>query len=277
MKPVLSLVLLVIATCTDAAEWDGLRVTWSLNPFSKWGFNSLPRKVTDLTKDFKLRDDQCSTANAKFLGKRYWYQEDPAVTLLFDKNGIIAGIQTSAPKSVYPQPPAPVANHQYVEDGDHWTLTAYFVDPSIICGSGRSDDDFVKQGTGVGLWLQMGPNPVKDSVKIPSTEKEVQQTKWKLGHCFVTMGNHYWHNVTKDMNCENFLPYCLLYNKGKLTAFCFSMNAQLTSPRYEHPPEGSAKMFIDPVPDCFSTVESYKKPSTMHVYMVDNARTSSWC
>jgi len=257
-------------------EWNGLRVTWSMNPFSKWGFNGLPRHINELTPEFKLVDQQCNKANAKFLGQRYRYNDDAAVTLLFDGNGTIAGIQTSAPKKTL-NPPAPVANHQYVDDGENWTLTAYFVDPSTICTEARSQELLQSEGTGTGLWLQMGPNPVHDSVHIPATEDEVKQTKWTKGHCFLTMGNHYWYNISKEMNCDNFLPYCLMYNGGKLTAFCFSMNAELTSPRFEHPPPGSASMFINPVPECFAKRPEFQKPSTMHVYFKDNARLSSWC
>lgn len=54
-------------------------------------------------------------------------------------------------------------------------------------------------------------------------------------HCELISGNHYWYNVTKDMPCDHYVPNCLMYNKGVLTAFCFAINAPLKSPRYEHP------------------------------------------
>jgi len=276
------IVATILASATFAygsnPEWDGLRVTWSLNPFNKWGFDSMPRDLSE-KHDLQLRDNQCNSSNAKFLGQRYWTKTDskpdPAVTLLYDTKGIIAGIQTSIPKSSNYTVQTP--NNQYVDDGDYWTLTAYFVDPSTICGNGRSKEQLQKEGTGYGLWLQGGPNPIKDSVRIPATEAEIKMTNWKLGKCFWTMGNHYWYNVSKNMDCNHFVPNCLMYNKGKLTAFCFSVNAGLPGPRYEHPTAELAHKFIDPVPDCFFSDPTFKTLSTIHVYLVDSPRLSSWC
>jgi len=279
MNRVLLLAVLFTASAVYGAKpaWDGLRVTWSMNPFNPWAFKSLPRDLSGPIDGFALRDNQCQISNAKFLGQRYWYKQDPALTLLYDNNGIIAGMQTSVPKANY-TPSSYLKNRNFIDDGDYWTLTAYFVNPNTICTtSGRTTEQLNNDGTGDGLWLQWGTDPVENSVLIPTSEDEIKKTPWKYGHCFWTMGNHYWYNVTKDMDCGNYIPNCLMYNKGKLTAFCFSVNALLPSPRYEHPTNKQAKQFIDPVPDCFFTDPSFKKSSTMHVYLIDNPRTSSYC
>jgi len=237
----------------SSPEWNGLRVTWSLNPFNKHGFESMPRDLNS-KGDLQLRDNQCNITNAKFLGQRFWYRSDPAsdaaLTLLYDTKGIIAGIQTSIPKSSNYTVSTYLAN-RFVDDGAYWTLTAYFVDPSTICGNGRSQEQLKQEGTGTGLWLQQGPNPIADSVQIPNSEADVKKTNWTYGKCFWTMGKHYWYNVTKNMDCNHFVPNCLMYNNGKLTAFCFSLNAALPGPRYEHPTAEISSKFIDPVPDCF--------------------------
>jgi len=236
----------------------------------------MPRELTEKLGDFKLRDNLCNVENAKFLGQRYWAKSDPALSLIFDKNGIIAGVQTSFPKSQYT--PFPYQeNTRFVDDGDYWALTTYFVDPNTICGDGRTHDQLKNDGTGTGLWLQYGSDPIKDSIHIPMLESDVKNTDWKFGKCFYTMGNHYWYNVTKDMPCDHFMPNCLLYNKGKLNAFCFSVNADFTSPRYEHPTTNVLDKFIDPVPGCMYTDPSFKKLSTMHVYFDDEAEYTSWC
>jgi charged multivesicular body protein 7 len=275
MKTIVALVFLATAVYA-VPEWTSLKTTWSLNPINLWAFNTLPRDLTGYMSNFELRDDQCKVANAKFVGQRFWYKEDPAVSLLFDTNGIIAGIQTSMLKTEY-NPPAYMANRMYIDDGDYWTLTAYFVDPSTICSTGRTQDQLTSDGTGTGLWLQQGVDPIKNSVSIPLTEDEVKKTDWKFGHCFKTMGNHYWYNVTKDMPGDHYVPNCLLYNKGKLTAFCFAVNAQLTSQRYEHPTSNVLNKFIDPVPDFFFTDPAYKSLSTMHVYFSSHPRLDTWC
>jgi len=276
MNTVVLAILFFASAVYGSPEWDGLRVTWSLNPFNKWAFNSMPRSLSENLGGFEARDNQCQNSDAKFVGQRYWYKKDPALTLLYDAQGTIAGIQTSIPKSNF-TPPASAAGRRYVDDGDYWTLTGYFVDPSTICAAGRSKDLLKSQGTGSGLWLQAGPNPITDSVQIPLSEADVKKTSWTYGHCFLTMGKHYWYNVTKSMSCNDFVPDCLMYNKGRLTAFCFSMNVGLTSPRYEHPTAEKSKMFINPVPDCFFSDPSYKLLSTMHVYMIDSPRLHSLC
>jgi charged multivesicular body protein 7 len=273
----IAVVLALIGCVYGVPEWTNLRTTWSLNPFNTWGFDSLPRDLSGKLEDFVLRDNQCDMAGAKFAGQRYWYKQDPAVSLLFDKQGIIAGIQTSMAKSDY-TPPAYAQNLHYIDDGDYWTLTAYFVDPSTICSTGRTADQFKADGTGTGLYLQQGPDFIKDSVLIPLTEDDVKtQTKWTFGHCFKTMGNHYWYNVTKDMPGDHFVPTCLLYNKGKLTAFCFAVNSALKSQRYEHPTASVLPKFLDPVPDFFTTDPAYASLSTMHVYFSSHPRVDTFC
>jgi charged multivesicular body protein 7 len=258
-------------------DWNALRVSWYVNPLSPWGFDRLPRTLEENAGEFTLLDDQCATAGAKFVGQRYWYKEDPAVILLFDKNGVIAGIQTAAPKTQFT--PYPSLQKYYLDDGDYWTLTAYFVDPSTVCTQGRTADDLKTQGTGNGLWLQFGPNPTTDSVNIPVNEDDIKQSKWGFGKCFYTMGQHYWYNVSQSMDCGDFVPNCLLYNKGKLTGFCFAKNAVLESDRYDNPAPTNnvVKKFLNPVPDCFFKDQSYEKLSTVHVYFTDKPQVTSWC
>jgi len=272
---ILTTFVLLMGNGAFGVDWDDLRVTWSANPFSSWGFDPMPRTSTGAMKDFVLKDDQCAQGS-KFVGKRYWYKQDPAVILLYDKNGYIAGIQTAIPKSKLTPSPY-LSNHPYVDDGDFWTVTAYFVDPSTICTTGRTAQQFKDQGTGTGLWLQNGTNPTRDLIQIPLQESEIQKTNWKFGKCFYTMGNHYWYNPTKDMDCGKFYPNCLMYNGGKLTAFCFALNSYLPSNRYEHPTPTNAKKFLDPVPDCFFNDPNYSKLSSIHVFMISNPRTGSFC
>jgi charged multivesicular body protein 7 len=265
---VISLIsILTIASSTPA--WNDLRVTFGVNPFSKWDFDELPRDTHGDMQSFTLKDDQCTSGKGLFVGKRYWYGSDPAVLLIFDINGYIAGIQTSVPKSDW-QPAATMVNKFVIDEGDMYTETVYFVDPSTICKGGRTADQYASQGTGTDLYIQTGPDPLKDIFQVPVNEADIKPTKWGHGKCFWGMGQHYWYNVSADMPCANFVPYCLLYNDGKLNAFCFSINAGLTSERYEHPTATTAKGFMDPVPDCFSSDPTYSKLSTMHVYLTSN-------
>jgi len=252
-------------------NWNNLRVKWGLNPLSS--FKTVPRHLNEIGS-FELKDDQCN--GGKFLGQRYWSKSDPSVILLFDKNGYIAGMQTSTPKSKFT--PAHLKDRNFIDDGDYWTLTTYFVPPSSICTTGRTKEQFEKEGTGSGLWVQIGPNPLTDTMEIPRDEAEIKKTNWGHGKCFKTMGQHYWYNVSADMSCDDFFPKCLLYNKGKLTGFCFALNADLQSDRYDnpHPTAEVINKFMDPMPKCFATDPTYKLLSTIHVYFIEHP-LASWC
>jgi len=252
-------------------------VTWNLNPFSDYAFTPMPRTVGETAAaKFVQKDNFCGT-DTTFRGIRYWTNSDPAVILLYDINGYIAGMQTSFLKTMLPSVSPYILGHPAVSEGDYYTLTVYFVDPSIICTTGRTAAQYAANGTGDRLIIQNGTNALTTGLTIPMVESAVDQTSWTKGFCFWTMGQHYWYNVTKAMDCDYFYPFFLLYNKQKLNAFGFAINAPLTSPRYEHPTTSEAGQFINPVPDCFSTDPSFTKLSTMHVYMIDSPRSTTFC
>jgi len=258
-------------------DYDGLRVTFDLNPLNTWAFNPLPR---DLSKDnmhgYTFKDDLCATGNKFFRGKRYAYQNDTAAMLLFDVNGYIAGIQAAVPKSIL-NPSVQMQGHPAIDAGDDlWTFTIYFVDPSIICSPGRTAEQYATQGTGTGFWIQNGTDPVANSMQMPHNEADLAGSKWLLGHCIVTMGNHYWYNPRTDQDCDEFFPFFLLYNKGRINAGGFSLNRNLQSRRWEHPPLSSLSSFMKPVPKCFGTGD-YTQFSSLHVWLTDWPRTTCLC
>jgi charged multivesicular body protein 7 len=268
-------------------DWNSLRVTWGFN--LGWFLNKMPRTVKETkdhswfsSKHFELKDDQCKDGNGKFVGQRFWYptkdskSNDSAVILIFDTKGTIAGIQTSVLKSKY-NPGAP--GQYFIDDGDYWTITAYFVDPSTICTAGRTSQDLSSQGTGTGLWLQFGETAAS-SVNIPMEEAEIKKdANWGHGKCFKSMGQHYWYQIDKNMKCDNVAPYCLLYNGGKLTGFCFAPNYYAESERYDWPAPTIKVLekFLDPVPDCMHTDPSFAKQSTVHVFFNEHPAVTSWC
>jgi charged multivesicular body protein 7 len=254
--------------------WNDLRVTWGLNPFSQWDFAQVPTNLNgggDM-KDFVQMDNLCTT-KGPFFGVRYWVANDPSLILLFDINGYIAGMQTLIPQSEYTPEKGRGANAMTLYNG-YYTLTAYFVDPTTVCGPGRTADQFGAQGTGYGLWLQNGTS----MVQIPAQETDVANTQWTLGHCFVTMGVHYWYDVSLDMSCGDFFPFFILYNDNKLNAWGFATNyGGGKSQRYEHPPHSAIAGFMNPVPTCFVSDPSFAALSTMHVYLTNNPRTGDLC
>jgi len=270
----------VTLTTCYAQSWDSLTLTWGLNPFSKYEFMSAPREVSSATNaGWKQRDNYCGS-DSTFRGIRYYDStSDPALTLLFDVAGYIAGIQTSIPKTSY-TPSKQNLGNAFVDDGLYWTLTAYFVDPSIICTTGRTAAQFAAQGTGDRLVIMNGTVAnAANMLTIPMTQSAVDGTKWTQGKCFWTMGLHYWYSVTESMSCDDFFPFFLLYNKGALNGWGFSINANLPSNHYDypHPTPTVAGQFINPEPSCFFTDPSFDPVSTMHVYFTDNPRTGNLC
>lgn len=257
----------------NQSNWNDLRVTWGINPFSSYNYAELPRTKVDAEAKgwVNMAPGTACGGNAHFKGLRYWKNSDLAAILVFDANGYIAGIQagfpTNAPNNNNQYPQSQLRNHPFVLDGNNYFITAYFVDPATIC-TGRSAAQYTSQGTGTGLWIQNGTDPVTNSQKIPAKQADIDKTMWTKGVCFVSMGLHYWYNVRKDMDCNEFFPVFLLYNDGVLNAFgwAFGLNIQ-TSSRFEHPPQTIYNRFLNPVPTCLST---WGTLTTMHIYLTEH-------
>lgn len=272
--------LALVYSVAASPAWNDLKTTWGVNPlFSKWDFASLPRTVADArSQGWTLKDNGCADSTLLYAGSRYWISQDPAVFLIYDVNGFIAGIQTAIDQTG-PNKYVPSAQnnmHPLMVTATLAHLSAYFVNPAIICNGGRTASDYANQGTGTGLWIQNGTRIPEDTIQIPMAEEDMGATKWTDGHCFYTMGQHYWFNVRKDMSCDEFYPFFILYNSGKLNGFGFAINFALTSQRYEHPTVSVAGQFINPLPDCFNTDPSYSSLSTLHVFL-DSTPLFNFC
>ncbi|ESO95124.1 hypothetical protein LOTGIDRAFT_232212 [Lottia gigantea] len=268
MKLSVILVLFLVVCCEGflfnwfGAKWNGLKVTWGLNIFSKNVFSSLPRTVADAKSDgYQLLSQTCS---GLFEGYRYIKNGDNAVILIFDTQGFIAGLQVGVKNGQANGYPFPSQKPPFVTEGDYNYLTAYFVEPSTICKSGRSQSEFDTQGTGTGLYFQNSTNPLKDLVKIPMKPDDLQNTKWVKGKCFPSMGLHYWYDLSEDLSCQSMFPVFLLYNGGDLNGFGWAMTTDLDSKRYEHPTPDKFSAFMTEVPTCLNTIGTI---STMHVYL----------
>ncbi|XP_064630711.1 uncharacterized protein LOC135489330 [Lineus longissimus] len=268
------LVLLALVGCSQAffdlwggPSWDGLAVTWGPNPLSSVYFSQLPRTESDAQSSGWTKVSDCSETGF-FRGKQYMKDNDPSAIVLFGKNGYIAGLQTGVPAAKnWPTPSMKFkSNFNYDAANNLMVQTAYFVPPRDICSAGRSSDQYSNEGTGTNLYLQQGPDPVANSVMIPKMEKDIGNTMWTKGNCFVTMGQHYWYDLRDDMPLDEFYPAFLLYNAGELNAFGWAMNVNLDSPRYEHPTPSVFDKFMARVPTVLQTVDQL---STMHIYMDD--------
>jgi len=257
-------------------EWDSLKVTWGPNPLSRNYFVKQPLTVTEAKEaGYQQISSQCE---GKVLGQRFIKDKDVGVILIFDTKGTIAGVQMGIPAAMitdkyYKFSTQKMFNRDIIADIDVYILTAYFVDPRTICSSGRDATRLKHEGTGTGLWLQNGTDPIRDSVEVPLYETSVNSTKWVKGQCFPSMGVHYWYDNRLDTKCDEFFPAFLLYNKGKLTGFGWvTIGLYEYTKRTEFPPFSAVSSFLKPVPTCMP--ETYKDAgiTTMHLYF----NTAPW-
>jgi len=258
-------------------EWNSLKVTWGPNPLSKNYFTAQPLTIGEAKKDgFVEISNQCT---GKFVGQRLMKDNDLGLILIYDTQGNIAGVQMALPVSMaktqyYQFDTQKMFNRDTVAGVDAYVLTAYFVDPSTICQSDRDGARLKREGTGTGLWLQNGTDPIRDSVLQPMQQSAVSATKWVKGSCFPSMGVHYWYDNRLDKNCEQFFPVFLMYNKGKLTGFGWAaMGKYEYTKRTEFPPYSAVSSFLNPVPTCMK--QYYDEAggfTTMHIYF----NTAAW-
>jgi hypothetical protein len=82
-------------------------------------------------------------------------------------------------------------NKETINNIDMYILTAYFIDPGLICTIGRTLSRLEHEGTGSGLFLQNGTNPIQDIIEVPLWENGTGKTKWVKGGCFRTMGESF--------------------------------------------------------------------------------------
>jgi len=144
-------------------------------------------------------------------------------------------------------------------------MTFYMVDPATMCGQvSHPVGDFSVRGDRV--WLKNGNT--KNYVEFPLDEADAGDYGWDVGRCFVGMGDHWWYNITSDMDCDYFYPVFLIYNHGKLNVFGPNIGTgpAQTSSRWEHPSGSQLYFFfkLDTLPKCLFDHDNL---STMHIYL----------
>jgi len=233
-------------------SWDSLSVTWRK-------FSSLPMTTKLAIKDGWTKESS-SCSEGSFVGYRYILNDDPAVMLLFDAQGNIAGFQTAVLNTTVTPKTQP-----WNKEENLYVVTVYFTDPKFICSTRqkRLNPDNI----GDKLLFQTGKTP-KDVMEIPHAEEDIKKQKdWVLGKCFISMGRHYWYKISKSMDCTDFYPFFVMYNGNKLNAFGFVMDSNQGSSRFEHPTPFASKMtFRDETrPRCLD--EPVPQRSSIHVYL----------
>ena len=97
--------------------------------------------------------------------------------------------------------------------------------------------------------FQFNPSPPLKSLlpadfhplAFPTTTYLLLTFPQQVHYCF-SSGRHYWYNISADMDCKDYYPMFLLYNRDRLTGFGWVAIGNADSPRYEHPPPNRLKV-----------------------------------
>ncbi|CAC5378604.1 BCHE [Mytilus coruscus] len=163
-------------------------VTWGRNPLSNTSFVAMTLTETDAKYQGFQKISDCGDSSGLH-GIRYVKDNDMNLILIYDVKGHIAGISAAVPTNLANGwPHAFLKGHPFIKSGNHHHISAYFVDPAIICVCGRSTAIYHQQGVGTDLYIQNGTDPIADSMKIPHLQSGITSTHWTKGKCFPTMG-----------------------------------------------------------------------------------------
>jgi len=251
-----------VGTTTSQVRWPSLKTTWGL-------FEDRPITRSAAIKAGWTFMDSC---NGQWLGERYGLESDPSVVLIFDTAGFIAGVQNvvlasdvnfhvnpAIDDSPFYQPGVFYGNAAYF-------TTAYFVNPSIICGKGRDATTFQIEGAGDRLLFQNGPTP--DSLlAVPLTQADADtDSTWFKHNCVPTMGHHYTQfGYNREDSCGA-SPLLLLYDQGNLHGFGFGHFASLPGPKWEHFTTEQLGAQFSHLPSCLEELADRGLFSSMHIY-----------
>lgn len=273
-------VLLGIFACqTAAVHWDGLRVTFGQAP-SEIAFAEMPRTANEASTEGWHTISTTCTNSGLYAGYRYKLRNDNSINLLFDRNGIIAGIQALLPHDEIMNPNnryrydlVPMFQNETIDGRSYVVLTAYFVLPDTICTIGRSVQDLINQGTGTGLWFQNGPTP-NSLINVPRMRAAAADLGWTNCECFPGMGLHNFYEVHRwhETNCDRIQPTQVTFNLDEeMTGFVFQISGPSTSTRFETPPNEALYAIIGPerIPQCIIDQNTNFGFSSIHVYMID--------
>jgi charged multivesicular body protein 7 len=257
-------------------ELNDLKVHFGLNAFASSNFESMPRTEAEaITKGWTTTNTGDCTNGQTFHGKRYFLKGDYTMGLLYDVNGVIAGIQMILKKDEiapaaggFNYAAVPMFQSETLDSKNVYTLTAYFVEPNTICTTGRQATALTSEGTLTQLYFQNGPS-IAGPIVAPMT-RPTQPSDWSENNCFPMMG---WHNFFKvetyqANGCSEVQPTFLLYNEDKnLRGFGFVAFGDATSTRFEKPDAKAIKLIVgSSTPQCLIDKANTVKVSSMHVY-----------
>jgi len=270
---------------TSDEKWDDFKIKWTLP--GKGGFLDQPKTQTEAEKkDWKEVSDGkrgCS-GTPKYPGFHFIPpKENPEFTLIYDKNGFIAGMQSlvskTADTSHYDFKTVDWYDEDEIEGDAVYLATVYFIKPELICSHGRSKEEFEDQGTGNVLWLQKKD---RTFLKAPLEMDDADEgCFWKRHKCFLNMGTHYLNldYGDDDFDCRRGIPIQLLYIDDNLNGFIWTHIAPLPlkGTDWELTDLKAIAVNIRDPASCIKELAKNEIPRTMHVFFRDNEISYNEC
>ncbi|OXA51100.1 uncharacterized protein LOC110853358 [Folsomia candida] len=262
----------------DAAVWNDFRVKYDINPIGN--FNRQPQLESGaITLGWApvTTGNDCQNGG-EYLGFRYIMPGDNSLGLIYDVNGVIAGLQMMLPHDlILPNNTFNFGANTFFKnvtyDKEYFVLTAYIVEPEIICTTGRNESDLIDVGIGTGVWVQDGASP-GTYLQIPDLREEALNSGWSNNNCFGGMGTHSWYRMEdyEATNCTEQVPVFGLWSRTmELQGFGFSVPGTTVNKNFENPPTVAMQLIAGaPAPQCLFDSNNLIGSTTMHVYFINN-------
>ncbi|CAB3246305.1 unnamed protein product [Arctia plantaginis] len=282
-----TVILLTVASLVTGIQYDGLRVKfgWSDALADIEYFFAIPRTISEVETEGWQRMERPPGPLPEL---RMYCPPGRGVCPLYDTAGFVAGLMIAIPVDEFDSPPVK-PEKKFVKwqaaasagepPREYWTATQYFVSEDYVFSL-----ESLKAGAGPqvenGATLQDGGVWVSDLdgrlMRIPSTEAELNSTAFKKQNCIPNMGIHYYYNMTRNLKCEDLLPWFALTTQGDLVGTGFQVIGKL--PRQKHrewferipSPKQGVQVTIPFAPSCLTDWAEKYGVLSMHIYFTND-------
>uniref|UniRef100_A0A1B6KHA3 Uncharacterized protein n=2 Tax=Graphocephala atropunctata TaxID=36148 RepID=A0A1B6KHA3_9HEMI len=216
--------------------------------------------------------------------KLYCYPTDPSVCIMYDKYGRICGMRVAYMKEDIATRAKGNLSYKYdkipiFKEGSAFGIPFYYIDvifinPDLLMKGGPASRT---EAVGDGAYLQLDG---QTWVEMPREESKATALGFTKQACFPGMGLHYFPNMTKDLDCHNFIPVFLLYNHGKLIGMGLipfgSFKSKGNREWFEDPPKFIINTIVPHAPTCLADWVGKYGTISFHIYFTKaNAITPS--
>jgi len=226
------------------------------------------------------KTNKCNSSS-KYAGYRLvednYDGSEPSIVLLYDNNNQdggsyypVVGLQSIVPRNSFKGYDCLENEYYTVDTIDHieyCVLTAYFKDPSLICG-----DKFVVDNQ---MYFQKGEG-IHNLVKVPGTyaEAAASDSAWHTDKYFLGMGHHFTPRRHGSNDCvKDIAPFQAMYayvdGHCHNTGFVFQhYNSDAHSKdRFEEPNSIATKAILSDPAQCVVDCASDGMMRTMHAFL----------